>query len=191
MSLQACALSRARTAVGAHVPLRNVALTTQDRLPGPRVCESHILECPDAPDLVPSRQNGLDQRIHLMRSGRMRGAGRQATPEMDDRGSVGNVSDIDQLIFQRGVAIDCSVNGRVERHDLIDALDIVPEAIHERRVFLEQAAKSSHVVGVPGGLECTGRIFRSFHFSHGVVVTSSLNDYGTCALKAACLFWCR
>ena len=94
-------------------PRRNAALTAQDRLTGPRVCEGHILERSDSPDLVPSRQYGEDQRIHLMWSGRVSGTGRQATPEMYDRRSVSKVSDIDQLIFQRGIAIDCFVNESV------------------------------------------------------------------------------
>lgn len=142
------------------------ALTAQDRLPGPRVCEGHIFERSNAPDPVLSRQYCEDQRIYLMWSSRVSGAGRQATPEMYDRRSVSNVGDIDQLVFQRGIAIDSFVNRRVECHDLIEALDIVPEAIYERRIFMEQTSESSHVVSVPSGLECTRRIFWSFHFSH-------------------------
>jgi hypothetical protein len=92
------------------------------------------------------------------------GTGRQATPEMYDHRSVSNVSDIDQFILQCGVAIDCLVNGSVERHDSIDASNKVSEAIYERRMFIEQVAESGHVVSVPGVLECTGRIFWSFHF---------------------------
>jgi hypothetical protein len=147
--------------------LRYNAATAQDRLPGSRVCEGHIFERSNAPDPVLSRQYGEDQRIHLMWSGRVSGTGRQATPEMYDHHAVSNVSDINQLIFERRVAIDCFVNGNMERHDLIDALDIVPEAIYERRVFIEQGAESSHVVSVPSDLECIGRIFWFFHFKYG------------------------
>jgi hypothetical protein len=93
---------------------------------------------------------------------------------MNDRRSVRNVDDVDQLIFDRRVAIDRFVDGNVERHDLVDAPDIVPEAIHERRVSIKQAAECSHVVSIPGGLECTGRIFWSIHFGHRVVIRSLL-----------------
>src|SRR5438270_13134246 len=94
-----------------------------------------------------------------MRSSRVSGAGCQATPEMCDYHAVSDVDDIDQFIFTRRVAIDRFVNGNVERHDLIDTPNIVPEAIHKRSVFIKQAAKCGHVVSIPGGLECSGRIF--------------------------------
>src|SRR5437764_5790828 len=78
----------------------------QDRLSGPRVCQGHILECANAPALFLLREHGKDYCINLMRPGRVRRAGREATPKMDNRHVLSNMSDVDQLIFQRRVAID-------------------------------------------------------------------------------------
>lgn len=57
------------------------------------------------------------------------------------------------------------------RHDFFNAVNIVPEAIHERRVLMKQVTESIHVVTVPGGLERSGRLFRVYHSSHKFVLT--------------------
>ena len=84
---------------------------------------------------------------------------------MNDCHSISNVGDIDQLILKYGVAINGFVNRDVEGHDLLNTKNIVPEAIHERRIAMEQAAESRHVVTVPGSLERGGCVFWRFHFT--------------------------
>lgn len=91
--------------------MRNVASTAQDRSPGSRVCEGHIFKRTKAPFLALFRQHCEYQRVHYVWSGRVAGAGRETTPEMYDSRAVSNVSDIDQLVLKRSVAIDRFVNG--------------------------------------------------------------------------------
>lgn len=150
------------------------ALTTQYRLSGPRVRQGHILERPNAPDGVPPNQHCEDQCVDRMRSGRVSCPGRKAAPEMYDHHSIRNLGDIDQLVIERRVAIDGFMDRNVERHNLIDASDIVPEAIYERRVFIKQTAKRRHVMSIPCGLECSGRILGPVHWGLRVVCHRSL-----------------
>ena len=137
-----------------------LSLTAQDRLSGTRVCQGHIFERSNTPSVVLSGQHRDNQSVDLMRSGRVSGAGSKPTPEMNNHSSISDLGDIDQLIFERRVAIDRFVDWNVKRDDLISAPNVVPEAIHERRVFVKQGAERGHVVRVPCSLECTRSIFR-------------------------------
>jgi hypothetical protein len=93
----------------------------------------------------------------------MRRTGRKAAPEVNDRRAVAERNHVDQLVLQRRVAVDGRVNGRMQGDDLIDAAHVVPEAVHEGRVLVEQRAEGGHVVVVPGALKREWRVFGSSH----------------------------
>ena len=90
-------------------------------------------------------------------------------PFIADRGHV------DQLVLQRGVAVDGGVDGCVQPDDGPDAAHIVAEAIDEGRVVTEQCAQGRHVVAVPGGLERRQRVFGLSDLNH-VPLASLRND---------------
>ena len=132
----------------------------------PGICQCHVLKRADEPRIVMPGEHGKDQRIDLMRAGRVSSTDRKATPEMYNRRPIADRDHIDQIIFEIRIAIDRLVDGNVEVDDFFDAAHIVPEPIHECRVAVEQGSESLHVVSIPGGLECVGDILRSFHLSH-------------------------
>ncbi len=132
----------------------------------PGICQCHVLKRADEPRIVVPGEHGKDQRIDLMRAGRVSRTDCKTTPEVYNRRPITDRDHIDQIIFEIRITIDRLVDGNVKVDDFLDAAHIVPEPIHECRVAMEQGSESLHVVSVPGGLECVGDILRSFHLSH-------------------------
>jgi hypothetical protein len=93
-------------------------------------------------------------------------SGREAAPEVYDGRIVADGDHVDQLILERGIAVDGCVDGRMQLDDLIGAAHIVPEPIHECRILMEQCSERLHVVVVPSALKRVGCVFGLFHLNH-------------------------
>lgn len=91
--------------------------TAQDCLPSTWICQRYILQCTNAPCVVLFSHNSKNQRVDFMRTCRMGETGYQSTPEMNDYCSVGDLDNVNQLILERGVAVDRFVDGCVKCHD--------------------------------------------------------------------------
>ena len=103
----------------------------------------------DAPLAIAARSHCEDQRVDLMSPGRVRVAGAEPRPEMQDCRIVGDRIDIRRVDRKRRVAIDRGVDACVTGDDLVDSASIGREPVHERRVGMEQPSEGIHVVRVP------------------------------------------
>ena len=105
-------------------------------------------------------QNRENQRVHRVRSGRVRCPGGQAAPEMNRDDTLGQIDHVDQRVVELGVPVDRFVYRPMQGHDLVDTADVVSEAVDEGCIRGEQAREKIHVVGIPGRLKGGWQIFR-------------------------------
>src|SRR4051812_6792825 len=77
----------------------------------------------------------------------------QAAPEMENRRICADEGDIDQFIFQNGIAIDRLVDWGMHSDDGVYAPHVAAEPVYEGRVLMEQRSEAVHVMVVPCGLE--------------------------------------
>jgi hypothetical protein len=66
------------------------------------------------------RQHGKDQSVDSVRARRVSRTGREAAPEVNDCRAIADGDHVDQLVLERGIAVDGCVDGRVQLDDFLD-----------------------------------------------------------------------
>ncbi len=83
----------------------------------PGICQCHVLKRADEPRIVVPGEHGKDQRIDLMRAGRV--SRTETTPEVYNRRPITDRDHIDQIIFEIRITIDRFVTPRVCDRDKV------------------------------------------------------------------------
>jgi hypothetical protein len=138
----------------------------QDGLPRTGIRQGNILERFDSPFINLPRQHGKNQRVDRVRASRMSRTDREAAPEVHDDRIVTDRNNVDQLVRQRRIAVNSCVDRRVEFDDGVNPAHVVPEAVHECRILVEQCSKSLYVMFIPTGLKRMERFFGTLYLNH-------------------------
>jgi hypothetical protein len=77
----------------------------------PGICQFHVLKRANEPRIVMPGEHGKDQRIDLMRAGRVSSSGRKTAPEVYNRCPIADRDHIDQIISEIRITIDRLVDG--------------------------------------------------------------------------------